>query len=1050
MAVPVKDSVKINFSGGLNLKDDAKQIDASEFLALNNMVFTTGGRLTKRNGFAGGFTKTVTTPNPALTFSAVPGTLTAAQKVFSYNDELLLNDGFNLYSWDASASAWNYKGRSTLLSVSEQSIVQGVTGYANCDSSTDSTSNVKIFAYAGQANASCRFSIQDLTTGQFILNQSAFGLASDLYEYPRCVSIAGTSYVFAVKFTDHKLYYQKIVGQTVTGSVTALVTLNSTNPFYDVDLDPLSGNLYIAYLDNSGSPKVTISALSNSLVIGNTKTQTATATNGVSWFGDGTNIWVVYATAGVVAAFAVDNAVANITGTAFTIDSSSKAAGVGNVTGVWSSTQNKAFIFYDPITLSGLVTAAAINYNTATIVAGAVTPGTASLFCGSVNLNSKAFAVSGIPHVMGLYAYPSSLPVAGTQTLESIQATNFLLNLYNLTPSMGGGNNNDVPANIAAKIQPDQSITLPPGALQSVTSNPVGGCLPRVYQNPSGYWEMAVLNNSNFGFETQPYSPFNSPAGVTDCQFNFSPVNTDVQVLGNNALFAGGQVGMYDGAIVCEENFHIYPNSVNSSSGISTSGGNIAAVADSLFSYIYLYEWIDNQGQVHRSFPSPVMTPIASGHTYTFAAGTTTGSITLTIPMLRVTNKPGTQVVVNVYRTKANGSVYFLLGVGLVGTYGTVTNDPSINTTTFLDTFSDAQIQGNLQIYTTGDLGFYAPPATSALTNFKNRAIQVSSEDRFQVGYSNAVLQNFPAQFVPEFLVNIGTVGGPLVTVAQMDDKMILFKDGKQSGAAIYYMVGQGPAPSGANNDFQDPLPIAVDAGCVDRPSVVLTPVGLMFKSDKGIYLLDRSLQASYIGAPVESYNQHSVLSAQLIPNTTQVRFLISNGLMLMYDYFYKRWATFSSPAGVSDCIFQGQHTYVSSAGQVYQETPGTYVDGTVTPVLWNFTTAWIKLAGLQGYQRAYFFYFLGDYISSHQLSVSMYTNFSAVADETVTITPDSTKSLENWRVFFKNQRCQSFQISMQEVSTGVLGQGLNLSGLNLIAGVKSKFRTISAAQSTG
>ena len=84
-----KDSVKISFAGGLDLKSDDKQVAADDFLALNNMVFTVGGRLTKRNGFAGPFTKTITAPNPSLTNSVVPGTLASATKVFSYNNELL-------------------------------------------------------------------------------------------------------------------------------------------------------------------------------------------------------------------------------------------------------------------------------------------------------------------------------------------------------------------------------------------------------------------------------------------------------------------------------------------------------------------------------------------------------------------------------------------------------------------------------------------------------------------------------------------------------------------------------------------------------------------------------------------------------------------------------------------------------------------------------------------------------------------------------------------------------------------------------------------------
>lgn len=1056
MGVPVKTPVKVNFSGGLDLKTDDKQTLPSEFLSLDNMVFTSGGELTKRNGFPS-FAKTVITPSPTLTYSAVSGTITAGRKAYAYNDELLVNDGFNLFSYDDSSNSWAYKGRSTLVDVSTQSIAQGVSTYVNADAAVDTTNNLRIVAYSGQGAVSCRYSVQDISTGLFIINQAAFGSSADLYEYPKVISVGGTSYVFAIKFADQKIYYQKIVGQVVTGSVTALITnLNATYQYYDVDVDTFSGNIYIAYLNSSGTPAVTISALSTSLAVGNTITVNATATNGVSWFGDGSNIWVVYATATVVSAFAVNNAVSATTGTAAVIDNAATAAAVSNVTGAWSTTQNKAFIFYDPTTFSSsLIATSAINYNTATISGGAVTAtiGNASMLMGSVNLNSKAFAVSGIPHVVGLYAYPSLLPNTGTPTatvLRTIQATNFLLNLYNLTPTMNS-TDKDVPGNIAAKIFPDSSTTLPPNGAQRELANPVGGSLSHVYLKSSGVYEVAMLNNSNYGSETTPYTPFLSPVGVSTCEFDFNLANPDAQTLGNNALIAGGQVGMYDGANACEQNFHIYPNSASSAKLTGGTGVLGLAGSNATYSYILVYEWIDNLGQVHRSFPSPVITPLTAGQVYTFVSGTVDGYCTVVVPMLRVTNKPGTQIVVNVYRTVANGTTYFLWGTSAFNTYGTVSNNPWANTVTFTDTaVSDAAILGNLQLYTTGALGDYAPPASSALSNFKNRAVQISSENPFQVGYSNACLQNFPVQFVPEFLINIGTVGGVLKTVAQMDDKMIFFKSGKEGTPAISYLSGQGPAQSGSGNDFQDPLPIATDTGCVDRPSVVLTPMGLMYKSDKGIYLLDRSLQVEYIGAPVEYYNQYSVLSSILVPNTTQVRYALSNGTMLMYDYFYKKWATFSNPAGVSDCIFQGQHTYVASDGTVYQESPGVYYDGTVTPVLWSFQTAWIKLAGLQGYQRAYFLYILATYISSHQLTVNLYTNFSTSADSTVTITPDSSSSLENWRVFFKNQRCQSFSVQIQEVSTGTLGAGCSVSGLNLIAGIKSGFTTISAAQSTG
>ena len=1115
MTVPIKDAVRVNFGAGLDLKNDPKQIAADNFLALNNCTFTTGGQLTKRNGFAGPFT--VTTSSPPLGYSAVPANLAAAKKVFSYNDELCLLDGFNLYSWNESSTAWNYKGRSTTVELSTQSVLTEGGFFSAQDESIDTTSGVKVVAGFISPDTESQtpgviYSIIDTATGQ-ILSINNMG---STYIAPRCISIAGKSWVFAINTTNNGLYYQAIVGNSVSGSPTSLIsplnnlytfTVSSANAtasatytnngntftvvttiasgttllttgtgapsisgtltkaagtgdstitfsavtqslFYDIDVDSYTGNIYLAYYDSS--PGITIALLSSSLAITASKNEvSAQATNGISWFGDGTNIWVVYNDGTNTNAFIVNNAVTSVIVAPFVVAASSTT---NNVTGVWSSVFNTGFVFWDNMTLTISQTlTAAINYAPVTYSGSSATVLTPRVLMGSVSLVSKAFSVSGIPHVVGVYNY-------NYNTLGGvIQPTTFLLNLYNITSAMiSGSNYADIIGNIAAKVSADEAQQVPPYGGVNILFFGVGVAGLCGIRNPStGVYECALLQNVNYAFDVTQI-PQQAPTGVIDCQFNFNLSNPDVQVIGNNAIIAGGEVAMYDGGTIAEQNFHIYPGYATGTP--STSGGLIGSggpSANMLYGYTFTYEWLDNDGQVHRSFPSPVLTPLTSGQTYTLVEGTTSGSVALTIPTIRVTNKPGTQVVINVYRTTANESIYFL-----TTPFGSVLNNPTVDTVSYTDGASDAYIQGNIQLYTTGGLGYYAPPATSALTNFKNRAINVASEDPYQFGYSNAVLQNFPAQFVPEFLQNIGTVGGPLVAVAQMDDKMVLFKGGIQSGPAIYYMVGQGPAPSGAGNDFQDPLPVAVDAGCVDRPSIVLTPVGLMFKSSKGIYLLNRGLQAEYIGAPVEAYNAYDVLSAQLIPNTTQVRFLLASGAtdaignsvtMLVYDYFYKKWGTFSSPAGVSDCIFQGMHTYVSARGQVYQETPGIYIDGNViqSPVTMSFATAWIKLAGLVGYQRAYFFYLLGEYYTAHQVQLRLYTDYSTTPDTTPSFTP-STDTLENWRVFFAKQRCQAFQVQFQEVFTGTYGQGLNLSGLNLIVGAKNKFRTISAAQSTG
>lgn len=65
-----------------------------------------------------------------------------------------------------------------------------------------------------------------------------------------------------------------------------------------------------------------------------------------------------------------------------------------------------------------------------------------------------------------------------------------------------------------------------------------------------------------------------------------------------------------------------------------------------------------------------------------------------------------------------------------------------------------------------------------------------------------------------------------------------------------------------------------------------------------------------------------------------------------------------------------------------------------------------------------------------------------------------SPTSIEQWRVDFTKQKCQAFQITMNEIfdySYNVMaGQGLSLSGLNLVVGAKKGYRPIKASNQIG
>jgi hypothetical protein len=249
-----------------------------------------------------------------------------------------------------------------------------------------------------------------------------------------------------------------------------------------------------------------------------------------------------------------------------------------------------------------------------------------------------------------------------------------------------------------------------------------------------------------------------------------------------------------------------------------------------------------------------------------------------------------------------------------------------------------------------------------------------------------------------------------------------------------------------------------------------------MFQSDKGIWLLGRGLGTEYIGADVEDYTLNAtVIAAINVPETNQVRFTLDSGITLMYDYYFGQWSVFKGIPGVSSTVYQDLHTYINALGAVFQESPGSYLDGT-NPVLMALKTGPLRLDKLQSYQRAYFFYILGDYVSPHKLNVSMTFDYDQAPSQSVLITPNNystpygsglsqspygqqdpyggPSSLENWRVFLARQRCMAFNITIEEqfdpqFST-VAGAGLTMSGINVVCGFKKGYRPQPNATSIG
>lgn len=153
-----------------------------------------------------------------------------------------------------------------------------------------------------------------------------------------------------------------------------------------------------------------------------------------------------------------------------------------------------------------------------------------------------------------------------------------------------------------------------------------------------------------------------------------------------------GQVCGFDGAYFEELGFPLFPEQPQVVSSASTGG----MIRNSTYSYCAVYRHTDAQGRVHRSAPS---VPVSG-------SPSSTGAIRIIAPALRLwggnTGKEITSrnlpsdIVVELYRTTANGSTYYLLAE--IENYLSDARDFAVHSSSDVYTYDD--LQGDITIGT--------------------------------------------------------------------------------------------------------------------------------------------------------------------------------------------------------------------------------------------------------------------------------------------------------------------------------------------------------------
>jgi hypothetical protein len=988
--------LQVNLAQGVDTKSDPKQVIQGRLLDLRNGVFHSLGRIKKRNGFGSVLAQSVMSENGVADGSAL----------MVAKDQLLLHDGTHLFSWSPTMSKWTKTSAHTVNSMSGGGVpamtvaTKALTRWSWAQGHPDMALHSLGYTVAAWENPTTTgvfWSVIDTATGNRLYADQALPNPASLtgLRSPKVMAIGNYVLVFFIGIdgaSQAGLYYcafdTSAPQSGLANPVLVRNNLSSTATERNYDVALLNGSLVVAH--NTGTA-IEVSRITPSLTLTAAISSIAEgAKNCITVFADGQTagrVFVAWCDGTNVRRVVYQS---NLT----TVDIGPEtvvAAAAVTITG--ASIAGTSHALYYTLTPQNQVPSWHYFIRASVATSAGAWAWSSFTLARSVGLAGKAFVYNGAYYIPALYD-------------SYTQSTQFLLDQTG---------------------RPIARVLAGSASNQLVGANNTTGTTTLPEHNQSGaavtFAMQETLSLGTNGIEAVSYSF----GGYLSRSF-----------MADTMHFAGGLLWMYDGAVPVEHGFHVFPEVVT----VPNPGGAY------VYQYVACYEWTDSQGHIHRSAPS-----IPATHAQASAIDASSNAVPVNIPTLRLTSKhvasggraARSPLKVVVYRTQNTGSIFYRC---LDVTQAATVNDPTIDTVQFIDTTTDAQLASHQLLYTTGGvLDNFVTPAPAYLTTVRNRMWLINSTNPLQLYYSKETGAEAPVEFNDSLTYTLSAFGGDSVALADLDGVVIVLRKG-----GISRIVGYGPPPNGdpAQNDFED-LRVPTDIGCTDPASVVVSTPGVFYKSQKGFYLLDRSMRVTYVGADVEAYNAETVTSAQMLPYTNWIVFTLGNGKALLYDYYLEQWSIFDNIAAVDATVWQNAHVYLDTDGLVHQETPGTFNDnGSYVPL--SATLAWVRLGSLAGFQRVWELIVVGEWKSAHKVTVELrydYDEDTVVQTETFEA-PVAQKPFE-FRVQCERQECQAIQVKLiEEAYDSTKGEGLSISGVAFSIGVEPGLWRLPAAQTVG
>lgn len=474
-------------------------------------------------------------------------------------------------------------------------------------------------------------------------------------------------------------------------------------------------------------------------------------------------------------------------------------------------------------------------------------------------------------------------------------------------------------------------------------------------------------------------------------------------------FFTGNFLHMYDGTFLTEHNFLYEPKIIGTIAYKSISG----SFSDGIVLVKIVYQYTNTKGDIIESQPS-----------ITYVLEFTNGGSSQHADLGTIIQYRGgyrteresfdTDLVSTVvYRTELNGTIFHR------------TNEL---TTDINGNDEDTLIQ-NATLYTEGGVdGNIAIASCEYVAVFDGRLAVMGGEFDGRVVYSKPDSFDF---YELDISVSIPQGAFRANGLIALDSRLLVFKRDK-----VFQIFGNGADNTGAGN-YQPAIELPFEQGLLDKESLVLSTLGVLYKSLEGIYLIDRGLQNSYIGANVELFNNLTVNCALSVDSSNEILFF-TDTFTLVYDYENGLWSTNTGQNAKTCTNHLSVLNYCAGGGANIVRKDTSFTEESTSYTM-RFKTAWIKISGITGFQRMWKGTLQGVFEGNHTVQLKIYYDYQDAVAETLSFTVTSG----DMEIEFLPgmQRCKS--IALEYTFTGD-NQNCRVNAIEFLIGVKNNKHRIS------